>query len=423
MLALVSICLMSIAASASRTIQAGEPRLPPTTRPSEHARRFAELAARTNALTSFVAEYRTKVGDADLLVTLAYEAPSRARVQWHGPGMNVDTWVIGGRMSIRGDFGRGPVQADVSLPEIVWLGPEFDAALREPTAAADGTTNEIGPGPVFAMEVVADPSRPDGRSMRCQVGWEPRRAHLLTWLATPNAWDAARLEDDRLLRDGPAGSALALSLKSGFFEWIRMKATLRLDVLRVNEAVPADTFVVPRAAAGARDTSDEVRKEQEQFAAAAGRMRAYRWALESAAKPGQDASRDVEQRERVFGALHAELQRRALGPWRAQTSTRIDEFLAKWSAEARRVEAGTPERKALDRAAAEWRASLAKLLDDAGETCAAGLVAPSDIAGDPAILESIRVLEQKMVHAVFDRDTAALLLSRFDAGIRAAGDG
>jgi hypothetical protein len=337
--------------------------------------------------------------------------------------MNVDTWIIGGRMSIRGDFGQGPVQADLSLPEIVWLGPEFDGALQEPIAAAGEATNEIGPGPVFAMEVVADPSRTDGRSMRCQIGWEPRRAHLLTWLATPSDWDAARLEDDRLLRDGPAGSALALSLKSGFFEWIRMKATLRLDELRLNEAVPASTFVVAAAAPGARDTSAEVRKEQEQLAALAGRMRAYRWALKSAAKSGEEAARDAPRRERVFETLHAELQRRALGTWCAQTSERIDEFLAKWGSEVRRAEAGTPARKELDRAAAEWRTNLAKLLDGAGETCAAGLVAPSDLAADPAAIESIRALEQKTVHAVFDRDTSAPLLARFDAGIRAAGGG
>jgi len=422
MLALALIALLPVASPASPSVEGARGASSSTVSADvDVARRFAELAARTNALASFAATYRAKVGEADLVVTLAYAAPSRARLQWRGPGRNVDTWVIDGRMSIRGDFGGGPVHADVSLAEIASLGSAFESALQEQLAAPDEMTSRIGPGPVFEIEVVADASRPEGRSMRCQLGWQPRRAQVLAWLAAPQVWDRARHEDELLVRDGPAGSALALSLASGFFQWIRMTATLRLDDLRVNEGVPAETFLVPAPERGARDISAETRQEQQQIAALAARTRVY--ASASKAATTADAARRDERLERVFGALHAELQQRALGPWRARTSAEIDEFLAQWSADARRAGAGATARQALDRAASDWRTGLAKILEDAAESCAEGLDAPRDLAGDPAAIASIRAVEQRAVRAVFARDTTTTLLARFDAGVRAAGGG
>ncbi|MCY2958994.1 MAG: hypothetical protein NTY35_02425 [Planctomycetota bacterium] len=421
MLTLALFVLLQVAPGAGPSVEDARAQAASTTSAeAEIARRFAELAARTNALASFTASYRTKVGEADLVITLAYEAPSRARLQWHGPGMNVDTWVIDGHMSIRGDYGQGPVHADVPLPEIVTLGPAFESALRELTGASAGAPHTNGPGPIFAIEVVADSSKPDGRSMRCQLGWEPHRAHVLTWLATPEDWNGARREDDRIVRDGPAGSALALSLSSGFFAWIRMKATLRLEDLRVDKGVPAETFVVPAAAREARDISADTRQEQDQLTAVAARRLVYAQASKANRATAADVARRDEKLERVFGALHTELQKRALGPWRARTSTQIDEFLAKWSADARRAGVGTPTRQALDRAASDWRTSIVKVLADTADTCAEGLDAPRGIAGDPAAVESIRAVEQEVVRAVFARETTATLLARFDAGVRAA---
>src|SRR5438045_2110571 len=60
---------------------------------------LARLAEKTDHLRSFVATYRAKSDDLEMVFRLVYQAPGRAKCEGHGAAMNFAMWVLDDHLS------------------------------------------------------------------------------------------------------------------------------------------------------------------------------------------------------------------------------------------------------------------------------------------------------------------------------------
>jgi hypothetical protein len=225
-----------------------------------------------------------------------------------------------------------------------------------------------------------------------------------------------------MVREGPAGSTLTLSLESGFFETIQGKSPLRLEELRIDEDLPASTFTIPPAAEGARDISAEVTAQQTQQVAIMERLRLYRIAARALDGAGIEDVSWKNKVQSVFEALHAVVQKRASTEWIANTESKIDEFLHRWGDEYERARQDPAARQELDDAAGKWRVGLQDSLENSAESYLELVKVPHGLDLDASVTSAITALETKAARAVHERQISVPMLARFDDGMRAAVD-
>lgn len=379
-----------------------------------------ELAQRTLALDGFVARYRSESEDEPIEFELAYAAPDRALLRMTGAtGERVEMWTFANRMVVRGGVGADAVRADFDPSRYFSFGDAYERAETEAFGPPD-TRGEAGPGPMFALDVVADAKRPEGVEWSMKLAWESRRRQLFSWLDHPAEWDGARREGGRIVRDGMGGTRIALSLESGFIDEIRLKKALRLVELRIG--TPEDsTFVVPERDAKVRDITAQFAAMYAQQGTAAQRKRLYVLAVKSAT--GSRAE-DADLCARVvpaFGAFYDVVLVRAFGSHLEKTEGEIDAYLESWR-ELRA--AGDPARQGeLDLEAAQRRAQLATMLDESLAPSLSEFGERSQMDGDAGVLAEVATCEQLAIRGAHARTIGDPLLRRFDDGLRAAAGG
>jgi hypothetical protein len=387
-----------------------------------------ELIERTNKMEAFAADYRVLDSKKQgvMHMHLAYKRGRGIAWSMEAGESSSKIWAVDGKVAMRMSGGAGPPkQLNVDYKELILvpkdalddqLEAEFPKIARRQSRASEGDAafsfnyrKDAEPGSQFTLGAGFE----FGKTL---LGW-------LQWLKV-NA-PPVKEHGDTLTFDLDEGVHLDLSKESGFISAIRKMengaevTSFALEKLDSDPSFEKSEFVIPSAAAGTVDVSDETiaglagRSIQEESEFLCSRIASHvadkslAWNDESRAKVA-----------RVFATLH----RQNIGfVHRAQVEVlekRVEEFGTSLTAQyARRAEDGGEWRGALEKQIDEWVQGLKSGMEKGRDAYVARMSRLPELAAPEELRRELESMLEDAARKSFETEIMQPILEKLDAKI------
>jgi hypothetical protein len=382
------------------------------------------LIERTNALRSFVAEYRTNSKDGPDRLRLVYLAPGMGWIHAEKDGVSSCLGSVeDGVLNIDVDKGDGlRVVARVDMGGMMACYENAEDQIRSILGVADRR-----PARATSLSFMMRPGPPsdDGRpGLTMSLGMS--KESVLGWLTDLRNEPATRIEGDRLLLERPDGLILEISSRTGFVERIVKPSSdepgFLLESLRENVELGPSDIATP----GALDEQVEVDREMEERIRSAMRSTASRWMRSRMYRNLADTVRSER------GSLSPSVRDAARSAFRAVHACDLPGWLEGWIERTRtdaekRADAMAGQRdnfprETLEGMAERWVDKVREHLDTARSSFVSRIELPG-VEGDAAFLAEVLEVERQAGAEAFDERVSEPLLRYLDELVEEALDG
>lgn len=375
--------------------------------------RLDELIAATNDLPHFRAEYVLRRGEEELgRIELAYLASDKLVMSNRSDKGAASVGIDGERLWMDSDApGSGAVVGALELDD---HGGTFEQALAVLARAFPRPPEQVDVGVRFQWGI--DPQS-DKTEFDLQVAWvRTGEERLLGWLQTVrNMQGELSLADGTLLHVSPRVRA-EIDAATGFLRRLHMVGAegeareLSLVSLDLEAPAPAQAFARPAVPEGARDLSEQLRRQM--FAPAALRSECLLH-VDALLRDGRAWDESARADLRSFlEALHRPVLAANVERWESGVLAGIEEFSAELAG---RRQAGDAEAD-LQRVVDERRATLVSSLDETLAKLRASLESATRNPRPSQHWADVRKLEDEVMGDLFRVEVAEPLLAAFDEG-------
>lgn len=378
---------------------------------------FADAARKIDEASNFYAKYELEADEFEGTIQFAYEAPDRAHLRSAMPGVEMQMWILEGRISARFRTEEGSSYADFDLAADNLLIGELERAILEWLPEREPSGSDLGPGVVVALDFVSPGENGKELDFKASVNWASRRRHVASWIAQPSDWEDARIDGSLLVRALSPTVDITLSTETGFVKEVRgKKGTVSLVECRIDSELDAAEFVVPAPTSGAQDRSDEMRKSFASIVRRGERVRLYRMASKAAEGEKVDPT---DWRRRVGSALtayHSAALERHHAAWLDKMHARMDSDFDTARARLESSPSDESVRKEIILQSAEWRRQLETILTKTSEGFADSLGTASWAKSEVDRAAEIATIENEAALEAFQQAIAQPLFARYDEG-------
>jgi hypothetical protein len=395
--------------------------------PQDSAEAYAileRLIERTNALHSFVAEYRTSVKDGTdgpERLRLVYLAPSMGWLQLEKDGAVVPFCSLSdGVMTMLAEHDGQRSVGRADLREIMACVGQAEDQLRSTLGLPERRSyRPSGVSFMLHAETVAGGPSVDGQ---LGLSYTPHSRTVLGWLEDLRDEPGLRVDGDRLRVDRPDGLIVEVSTATGFVERITRAGDedrgIFLESLRENVELGPFETLAPEAVEADQEKSARFSSAMRSETSQRARSRMYgHLAAFLERKPGALDPTVREAARSAFRSVHACVLPGPLEAWIERTRSDAGEL-----AETIKVRSRRQSREELDALADRWEQKLRQYLDKARSSFVACIDVPQ-AGGDAAFLAEMLEIERQAGAEAFDERVATPLLRYLDELVEEALDG
>lgn len=380
--------------------------------PEDAARaRLDALIASSNDLPGFRAEYVLRRGEQELgRIELLYAAKDRLLMSNRSEKGSARVGIADGRLWMESESPAAGAMAGVL--ELDDRGGTFEAAMAVLEQAFPRPPEQVDVGVRLFWGI--DP-KSDKTEFDLEVAWvRTGEERLLGWLQTMRTLDGRlSLEQGVLVHDSPRVRA-EVDLEHGFLRRLHMLGTdgeereLSLVSLDLQGPFPADAFLRPEPAQGARDVSEPLRNQMLSPAELRSESLLHIDTLLRLGKPFDESAR--ADLRRFLEELHRPVLVASVERWRTGVQKGIAEFAVELE---QRRQAGTAEAE-LQPVIDERRAVLVTSLEDTLTKLRASLESAMRNPQPSEHWAEVRRLEDEVVGKIYRSEVAEPLLATFD---------
>lgn len=373
--------------------------------------RLDELIASTNDLKGFRAEYVLRRGEEELgRIELVYSATDRLLMTNRSPKGSARVGIAEGRLWMDSESpGAGPMAGVLELDD---RGGTFEAAMAVLEQGFPRPPGQVDVGVRLLWGVNA---ATDKTEFDLQVAWvRTGEERLLGWLQTMRMLEGRlTLEGGKLVHVSPRVRA-EVDTANGFLTLLHMVGAegeardLTLAALDLEGPFLADAFLRPEPAEGARDVSEQLRRQMLSPSALRNECLLHVDALLRLGKPFDETAR--ADLRRFLTELHRPVLVGNVERWKAGVAQGIAEFSSELD---QRRQAGAAQAE-LQTAIDERRKSIVESLDDTLVKLRSSLEGATRNTKPSEHWAEVRKIEDEVVGEIFQREIAEPLLAGFD---------
>ena len=241
---------------------------------------------------------------------------------------------------------------------------DFFGVLNEEFPRPADQLKGIGPGGILVIRLQPD-KPPDGEhGIEFELNWQSERYHPLNWIARPNDWSKARVEEDLLVLEYSSGARFSLSRESGWPVEMSHPAGAHLELIEYKNSADAGDYEIPSPTKGMKNIAQELIEAAVPLFLFGQRSCVYTAAAHACREKTFEKAVIDEKLIRVFAALYTKELRRCFGDTVEDFGKRIAGF-ADWC-EQRLNEIGDDSklRDEFDAIVSKRRADLVKHMED-----------------------------------------------------------
>ncbi|MEO6708646.1 MAG: hypothetical protein ABI054_04045 [Planctomycetota bacterium] len=414
--------------AAAQAPQEPEPMAKPTAKAEDSA---SEIAARLRDKCehqSCTVTYKMTRAGKERTLRICYSPPGGMTIGFRGDEGAMESWIQPDRWVVRSTEPNAIWSADFDPKELCAC--EIFGVLKDEFPWADVQGENMGPGARLAFRLHPDKPFDDDRYIKFEWSWSPERQHPLDWIARPEEWNDARVEEKLLVREYSSGARFTLSRDSGWPVEMSHPAGARLELIDYKDSVESDDFDVPSPTAGMKNSTQEFMQGTAPMVFFGQRSSVYAAGVRACLEKTFEKTVIDGKLVKVFTFLYAKDMHRGFGDW-AEACDKGSEQFAEWC-EKRLEQIGDDStlRDEFDDLVRSQRAGFAKLIGDAIDGYVSKISTfepqPNESGDeneplDPRLVSEIFVSEKTAARQAFEAEIAAPMLAKLDAALRAIG--
>jgi hypothetical protein len=381
---------------------------------------YDALIRKTNELEAFVAVYKAKSTETEESLRIVYRAPGE--LQFSGLGLQMTA--RDGVMTVRtpSSWAQGEWQSIVDRRSAVLSG----VIETEFGKSRETWIQQFDCGPVLQMELpVVDEGKHD--RFKFNVNYMCPRGDLLQWIETfEQSEDVIADGDERRVMKTPRGSAVTLSMRTGFIESMirnddRGSASIVLEALDLHPKFDEKTFEPATRPQGVEDKSAAMATQLGQVITQTLAKRVGVWISDRVKAGAFEWNPDTRARvERVLERLFGEAITSETEPWQTTTKDWIAQAAA-WLRTSYPAAKNDPEQTGkIDERIQEGRKHLIDAIEGIAQHRPPGPLFVSREVGDPDLRNALESVQEEAWTQAIARVLHDPLLEAFDDAVSKA---